>query len=278
MSGRLMDRVAIVTGSARGVGAAVTELFAREGAIAVGMDLNGERGRALADGLVEAGCRAEFVEGDVSNEATVVGLVSQVLKTYGRIDVLISNAAYQREGKLLDASRKDFDNHIAVNLLGPFLFARAVLPAMIEQGRGSLVFMSSLVGLAADPILPLYGMTKTGILGLMRSIAITYGQDGVRSNAICPGDIDTELNQAYFAQASDPVAARTRVEQLYPMRRIARPDEVAQVALFLASDESSFVTGTEVVVDGGLRALCYELQPDPPAAQPSLQLKPGLGT
>lgn len=263
MSARLLDRVAIVTGTARGVGASIAEVFAHEGAIVVGLDIDGDRGRAATQGLIAAGARAEFVEGDVTNERTVFDLVEHVHRTYGRIDALVSNAVYQREAKLLDATREDFDRHVAVNLLGPFLLSRAVLPVMIEQRRGSLVFMSSLVGVAADPILPVYGMTKTGILGLMRSIAITYGQDGVRSNAICPGDIDTELNQAYFARASDPVAARTRVERLYPMRRIAQPEEVAKVALFLASDDSSFVSGTEVVIDGGFRALCYELQADP---------------
>jgi NAD(P)-dependent dehydrogenase (short-subunit alcohol dehydrogenase family) len=260
---RLLDHVAIVTGTARGVGAAIAQVFANEGAIVIGVDINGDRGRAVTQALIADGGRAEFIEGDVTNERTVVGLVEHVHRTFGRIDALVSNAVYQREAKLLDATREDFDQHVSVNLLAPFLLSRAVLPIMIEQRRGSIIFMSSLVGLAADPILPVYGLTKTGILGLARNIAVTYGQHGVRSNAICPGDIDTELNQGYFARAVDPVAAKARVERLYPMRRIAQPEEVAKVALFLASDDSSFVSGTEVVVDGGFRALCYELQADP---------------
>lgn len=263
VSDRLLDRVAIVTGTARGVGAAIAEVFAHQGAIVVGIDINGARGRAAAERLIADGGRAEFVEGDVTNERTVLDLVEHVSRTYGRIDTLVCNAVYQREARLLDATKEDFDRHVSVNLLAPFLLSRAVLPVMLGQHRGSLIFMSSLLGLAADPILPVYGMTKTGILGLMRSIAITYGPDGVRSNAICPGDIDTELNQGYFARAEDPVAARARVEGLYPMRRIAQPEEVANVALFLASDDSSFVSGTELVVDGGFRALCYDLQADP---------------
>ena len=139
------------------------------------------------------------------------------------------------------------------------LFCREVIPGMIERGSGSIVNLSSVLGWVADPLLPVYGATKAGILGLTRSIAITYGPRGIRCNAICPGDVDTELNQEYFDSHEDSAAFRGRVEHEYPMRRIASTDEIAKVAVFLASDDSSFVTGTDIIVDGGILARIYDV-------------------
>ena len=256
---RLRDRVAIVTGTARGIGSAIARLYADEGAIVIGIDVNGERGQAAVDALVAAGGRAEFFERDVSDERAMVDVVERVHSKYGHIDVLVNNAVYQREARFLDATVTDFERQVAVNLFGPFVLSRAVLPIMIAQAHGSIVMMSSLMGISADPLLGVYSMTKHGIIGIMKNIAITYGQHGVRCNAILPGDVDTELNQGFFEAQVDPVAARAKVERFYPMRRMASQDEIAAVALFLASEESSFVNGSEIVVDGGLRALCYEL-------------------
>ena len=180
----------------------------------------------------------------------------------GRIDILVNNAAVQREATLLDLTVDDFHAVVDTNLLGTFLYSRAVLPGMLAQGRGVIVNMSSVLGLVGDAMLPVYSATKHGILGLTKSTAITYASRGIRCVAICPGDVDTDLNQVYFESQPDPVAFRTRIEREYPERRIAQPDEIARVAVFLASDDAAGMNGTHVLVDGGILSRLYDLYED----------------
>lgn len=262
MSGRLDGRVAIVTGSARGIGRAIARAYVREGACVVGVDVLDELGRAAAAAIVaEAGqtARMDFARGDVSREADVRAIVQGVLAEHGRVDVMVNNAAVQKEHLAVDVTVEDFHRVVDVNLLGCVLFCREVLPSMIARGSGAIVNMSSVNAFAADPLLPIYGATKAAIIGYTKSVAIAYGRHGIRANAICPGDVDTELNQAFFAAHEDPAAFRARVEGQYPVRRIASTDEIARVAVFLASDDAAFVSGAEVVVDGGITARIYEL-------------------
>jgi NAD(P)-dependent dehydrogenase (short-subunit alcohol dehydrogenase family) len=259
MDGRLAGRVAIVTGTARGIGAAIARTFAQEGALVTGVDLLEDAGRAVAQAVVAAGGAMAFVRGDVSDEADVRRVVDGALAEHGRVDVLVNNAAIQKEARLVDVTVDDFHRVVNVNLLGYFLFCRAVLPSMTARRSGAIVNMSSLNALVADPLLPVYGATKAAIIALTQNIAITYGPDGIRANAICPGDVDTELNQAFFRAHPDPVEFRRKLEREYPLRRIASPEEIARVALFLASDDASFVSGSQVVVDGALMARIYEL-------------------
>jgi NAD(P)-dependent dehydrogenase (short-subunit alcohol dehydrogenase family) len=259
MDGRLAGRVAIVTGTARGIGAAIARTFALEGAAVVGVDVLEEAGRATADAVTGAGGSMSFVRGDVSDEADVRRVVDGVLAEHGRVDILVNNAAVQVEARLVDVTVADFHRVVNVNLLGCLLFSRAVLPSMVERHAGVVVNLSSLNALVADPLLPVYAATKAGIIALTQNTAITYGPDGIRANAICPGDVDTELNQAFFKAHPDPVEFRRRLEREYPLRRIASPEEIAKVALFLASDDASFISGSQVVVDGALMARIYEL-------------------
>jgi NAD(P)-dependent dehydrogenase (short-subunit alcohol dehydrogenase family) len=259
MAGRLAGRVAIVTGTARGIGMAIARTFAAEGATVVGFDIQADRGAEVARRVVAAGGAMRFVHGDVTSEADVAAAVAGVLAEHGRIDILVNNAAVQKEARLVDVTVEDFHRVVNVNLLGYLLFCRAVLPSMIERRVGAIVNMSSLNALVADPLLPVYAATKAGIIALTQNIAITYGPDGIRANAICPGDVDTELNQAFFKAHPDPVEFRRRLEREYPLRRIASPEEVARVALFLASEDASFVSGAQVVVDGALMARIYDL-------------------
>jgi NAD(P)-dependent dehydrogenase (short-subunit alcohol dehydrogenase family) len=257
MGTRLGGRVAVVTGSARGIGKSIATLFAQEGAIVIGVDRAEDRGRTVIDELVAAGGRARFVHADVSVEGDVRTAVQTVLDEYGRVDVLVNNAAVKIPAMLTEVTVEAFHEVVNVNLLGCLLFCREVLPSMVNQGAGVIVNMSSVMGLVADPELPVYQATKAGILALTQNVAITYGKYGIRANAVCPADVDTELNSIY--SSPDPAQFRAQVERQYPMRRIASPEEVARVALFLASDDSSFVSGTHVVVDGAILAQLYEL-------------------
>lgn len=257
--GRLQDRVAIVTGAARGIGQAIAERFAVEGAVVVGVDVLAERGHEAFAELARGGGRVDFLVGDVTDEARVAEIVAEVERDRGRIDVLVNNAAIQIEGRLHEQSVEAFHRVIDVNLLGTFLFSRAVLSGMLGQRSGVIINLSSVLGLVGDPVLPVYSATKAGILGLTRSVAVAYARDGIRCVAICPGDIDTELNDQYFNSQPDPVAFRAKVMREYPMKRIGTTDEVAGVAVFLASDDASFVNGTHVLVDGGVSRV-YELE------------------
>lgn len=259
VSGRLEDRVAIITGTARGIGKAIARQFTAEGALVHGVDVLEERGEATAKEICDAGGQMWFHLGDVSSEEDVKRIVRAVEAQHGRIDVLVNNAAWQREAAITEVTVEDFHRIVNTNLLGPVLFCREVIPGMVARKSGAIVNLSSVLGWVADPILPVYGATKAGILGLTRAIAITHGQHGIRCNAICPGDVDTELNQDYFNAHPDPVAFRGRVEHEYPMRRIASTDEIGRVAVFLASDDASFITGTDIIADGGILARIYEL-------------------
>jgi 3alpha(or 20beta)-hydroxysteroid dehydrogenase len=260
--GRLAGQVAIVTGTARGIGRAIAAAFVREGASVLGVDVLDELGRAAAAEIAAgapAGAGMRFVPADVSKQDEVREAVQRLLDDAGRIDILVNNAAVQVEARAADVRVEDFHRIVDVNLLGCVLTCREVLPAMVAQGGGSIVNMSSVNAFSADPLLPVYGATKAAIIGYTKSVAVAYGPNGIRANAICPGDVDTELNQAFFAAHEDPAAFRTRVEREYPVRRIAATDEIARVAVFLASDDAAFVNGAALVVDGGITSRIYEL-------------------
>jgi NAD(P)-dependent dehydrogenase (short-subunit alcohol dehydrogenase family) len=259
MDGRLQGRVAIVTGTARGIGRAIAGAYAREGCVVIGIDIQAEVGATAADEIARDGGRMTFEAGDVANEADVRRIVGAVLERHGRIDVLVNDAAVQVEALAADVRVADFHRIVDVNLLGCVLTCREVLPAMVAQGGGAIVNMSSVNAFSADPLLPVYGATKAAIIGYTKSVAVAYGPHGIRANAICPGDVDTELNRAFFEAHPDPVAFRTSVEREYPVRRIASTDEIARVAVFLASDDAAFVNGEALVVDGGITSRIYEL-------------------
>jgi len=262
VGGRLQGRTAIVTGSARGIGTAIARALAREGARVVGVDVLDDLGRSVAaaiDAEAPAGAGCAYLHCDVSNEEEVRSVVAGVRAAHGRIDILVNNAAVQKEALAADVTVADFHRIVDTNLLGCVLFCREVLPAMVAAGSGAIVNMSSVNAFSADPLLPVYGATKAAIIGYTKSVAIAYGRHGIRANAICPGDVDTELNRAFWEAHPDPAGFRANVEAQYPVRRIASTDEIARVAVFLASDDASFVSGTEVVVDGAITARIYEL-------------------
>jgi NAD(P)-dependent dehydrogenase (short-subunit alcohol dehydrogenase family) len=254
--GRLEGRQAIVTGGARGIGEAIARAYATEGAGVVIFDIDGARAEATAEAL-GAACRAMRV--DVASEASVEDAFARLEADGFACDVLVNNAAVQREAPLLEQTVADFHAVVDTNLLGTFLCSRAALRGMLARGRGVIVNLSSVLGLTGDALLPIYSATKHGILGLTRSTAVAYAERGIRCVAICPGDVDTELNQQYFSAQPDPVAFRARVEREYPGRRIARPEEIARLAVVLATDDASFVNGSYVLADGGIMGRVFDL-------------------
>lgn len=257
--GRLVGRVAIVTGAGRGIGLAIARAFTAAGALVTLVDLDGRAVDAATAGLPGA----TAAQGDVGDEARVAEIDAATQARHGHLDIVVNNAAIQVEARLAEHSVADFHAIVRTNLLGTFLFSRAAIAPMVAQRAGVIINLSSILGLTGDALLPVYSMTKAGILGLTRSTAVAYGPLGVRCVAICPGDVDTELNQVYFASQPDPAAFRARIEHEYPQRRIATPDEIAKAAVFLASDDASFINGTHLLVDGGLLARPFDLYPDP---------------
>jgi NAD(P)-dependent dehydrogenase (short-subunit alcohol dehydrogenase family) len=249
--GRLQGRVAVVTGVGSGLGRSIVAALAAEGAAVVGCDVDHEAGAATMEAA--AGL---YVPADVSRESDVAALVDAAVARHGVLDVMVCNAAIQIEKELLETTAEDLDRVLAVNLKGPFFGCKHAVRVMRGRG-GVIVNVASILALVGDGILAAYCTAKGGILGLTRATAVQYGRDGIRCNAICPGDIDTPIVQAYFATSDDPAAMRAAVEQEYPLARIAQPEEIARAVVFLASDESSFMTGQPLVVDGGLLATCY---------------------
>jgi 3-oxoacyl-[acyl-carrier protein] reductase len=248
----LAGDVAVVTGSARGIGRAIAERFAEEGAAVVVADVDVEGGRATVDDIADAGGDATFVETDVSDADDARALVDATLAEYDRLDVLVNNAGGGLAGDdaLHRVDEATWDTNVDVNLKGSFLCAREALPAMVAGDGGRMVHLSSVNGLTGIG-LTAYSAAKAGILSLSRTIATQYGRHGVRSNAICPGTVETESRRREMAEGGGDPAREEWLEQ-YALGRFGRPGDVADAALYLTSDLSSFVTGSELVVDGGL--------------------------
>jgi NAD(P)-dependent dehydrogenase (short-subunit alcohol dehydrogenase family) len=249
-SGRLAGRATVVTGVGQGLGEAIARVLAGEGARVLGCDVNEADGRATMDGI------GEFRRTDVSSEAEVEALVANAVERFGGLDLMVNNAAVQTEVELVETTEEQLDWILGVNLKGVFFGCKHAVLAMRGSG-GSIVNIASILGLVADGLLPAYCAAKGGVLGITRATAVQYGADGIRCNAICPGDIDTPGLVEYFESAPDPVARRGEVEREYPLRRIAQPEEIARAVVFLASEDSSFMSGQPLILDGGLLADCY---------------------
>jgi NAD(P)-dependent dehydrogenase (short-subunit alcohol dehydrogenase family) len=250
---KLTNSVAMITGAASGIGRATAALFAAEGATLVLTDIDGER---LAGTGLPADGRGWSHRADVSRAADVDGLVAGALQRFGRIDVLCNIAGRSTFGDLLSTTEADWDDILASNLKSVFLCSKAVLPGMVERQRGVVVNMGSVWGLAAGSFAAAYCASKGAIIALTRSMAIDYAKYGIRVNALCPGGVETPMIDRYAAALPNvsATAARNFLKTGHPLGRLAEPDEIARAALFLACDDSSFMTGSHLVVDGGFLA------------------------
>ena len=248
---RLSGKVAVITGSTSGIGRATAELFAKHGAAVV---VNGRRrtlGQQVFDGIRAQGGQAEYVFADVSNSDQVKNLIAFALDTYGRIDILMNNAYSGQGGSILDLDQEDWDHMYALMLKAPIVACKAVVPSMIEQGGGTIINTSSVHGLLAAAGNAPYNAFKAALINLTRQMAIDFGRHNVRVNALCPGRIVTEAKVQFLEDNPDEIR---RQKYTYALGRPGTMRECAHAALFLASDESSFVTGHALVVDGGLTA------------------------
>ncbi len=247
---RLKDKVAVITGAAQGIGLGIAQRFSTEGAGVMMLDINAEIGRKAAQSIKNA----VFLEADVSQKSAVDAAVATVIEQTGQIDICVNNAGILRSGDVLDISEEDFDTVLGVNLKGAFLMSQAVGRHMVKAGSGSIINMSSVNGVMTIPTILPYNVSKGGLDQLTRVMAIGLAQKGIRVNAIGPGSILTDL---LINQVMTDDEKRRAILSRTPMGRCGEVDEIASIALFLASDESSYITGQCIYADGGRMALNY---------------------
>ncbi len=248
---RLQDKVAIVTGSTKGIGEGVARVFSREGAKVVVVSRNQAEGERIASELGEAEGRALFIRTDVTTKDSILNLIHQTMEAFGKIDILVNNAGYHISKNVEVTSEDEWEFIMNTNLRSVFLCCKYAIP-YLRKTKGTIINMSSMVGLVGQPNAGAYSATKGGIIAMSRGMAIDFARDGIRVNTICPGWIETPLVEDWFGQQPDPQASRAYIYDQHPLGRIGTSEECGYAALYLASEESSFVTGTTLNIDGGI--------------------------
>lgn len=251
---RLRDRVAIITGAAGEIGAASALLFAREGAIVVASDIQDEMGTGLVETIRRENGRAIYIHSDITLAQDANALVETAHREFGRVDILFNNAGIVIPKPLLETTEEQLEQLLQVNLKGAFRLIKRVLPHMIAQGGGSIINTASTAALVGRPGMPAYGASKGALVALTRGAAVAYGPSNVRVNAIVPGTIWTGMTRAAFSHWSNLDDQKRGTEKVIPLRRIGEPEDIANAALFFASDESKYITGVVLPVDGGRTA------------------------
>lgn len=247
---KLQNRIAVVTGAGSGIGKAIAAAFAQEGARVILVDIDRAKAEIAAAEIRTGGADAVSFMADVSSPAAVESLAKFVEQRFATLDILVNNAAIQVNKTIAETSVDEWNSQMATNVGGVFLCSRAFLPAL-RQSHGVIINLSSVNAFFAEPACAGYCATKAAILGLTRAMAIDHGREGIRVHAICPGYVDTGKAEAYFEAQADPSRARAEAGLLHALGRIGRAEEVARAAVFLASEDASFVTGSPLIVDGG---------------------------
>ncbi len=250
---RLHDKVALISGGGSGIGRACALAFAREGAR---LALLGRRQERLDGVMREIGSEhAMAIPGDVTKPAVIAAALQRVVARFGKLDVLVNNAGLLIPGTAESCTEEDWDRSFAVNARAVWLLSRAVLPHMRQAGGGSIINISSVLGLVAARQRAIYAASKGAVTLLTRCMAVDHAADNIRVNCICPSFIVTELTEGYLSKTADPQAVLRERTAAHPMGRLGRPEDVAGMAVYLASDESSWVTGAALPVDGGYTAI-----------------------
>jgi NAD(P)-dependent dehydrogenase (short-subunit alcohol dehydrogenase family) len=247
----LVGKVVLITGAAKGIGKGCAQVLGKRGACIAVVDLDTVAGPLTAQEIEESRGRAVFFPTDVSKADDVQRTIARLLEVFGRLDVLINNAGYHISKSVEDTSEKEWDYILNTNLKSVFLCSKYAIPHL-RKTRGAIVNMSSMVGLVGQRNAGAYSATKGGIIAMTRGMALDLAKDGIRVNCLCPGWVETPLVEDWFSQQADPQAAKEYIYGRHPMGRIATPEEVGNAVMFLCSEESSFVTGVALPLDGGI--------------------------
>jgi len=252
--GRIADKACLVTGTASGIGRAIAIRFAAEGGRVICLDVDPEGLAGTLATIREAGGTAEGVVTDVGDRAQVNRAVERCVELHGGVDVLVNNAGVNLPGVFHEVPDATIERTLSVNLKGPIYACQAAIPSMLARGGGSIINVSSVNGVVAEPYLTIYATSKGGVVMLSRGIALDYAKQGIRCNVVCPGWVDTPINYAHADMLGGLQHVYDTIDSFQPIGRPGTPEEIANLALFLASDESSFMTGSVLLIDGGMTA------------------------
>jgi 2-keto-3-deoxy-L-fuconate dehydrogenase len=249
---KLKDKVAIITGAAAGIGEASFRLFAAEGAVVVGVDRDSTGLDRVVEEIRDQGLTCHGIGADVTSSTQCREAVDWTVRELGRIDILFNNAGIVHQGTLLEATEEDWDRALDINVKSMFRTCRQAVPVMLRQGSGNIINTASVAGFAGVVKRGVYSVSKAAVVGLTKSLAIDYVSDGIRANCICPGTVDTPSLKSRIDTAANPKQARLDFIARQPMGRLCQAEEIAALALYLASDDSIFMTGQAVVIDGAM--------------------------
>ena len=248
---KLKEKVALITGSSKGIGEGIARVFSAEGASVVIVCRNEQEGLKIARELGSEQGRALYVQTDVTSSPSIQNLIRATLDTFGKLDILVNNAGYHLSKSVTETSEEEWEFIINTNLRSTFLCSKYAIPHL-KKTKGNIINISSMVGLVGQPNAGAYSATKGGQIAMSKGMAIDYAPDGIRVNVICPGWIQTPLVEDWFSQQSDPAESRKYIYMQHPLGRIGTSEECGKAALYLASEDAAFVTGITLNIDGGV--------------------------